>query len=143
MWEKIRFCQWQFNGQKSKSLSSFVTRLKLKRLPAEMWFENQLFNKFLAIHFQVSCRERGQFLTKVKFDKSKFLKTLTGRSLSALGFLQIYRNKRAQQRKFYAYMYYYFLGTIVRRKYLPKISAVGLFSCDKFEENPKQKVIDL
>ena len=37
----------------------------------------------------------------------------------------------------------YFLGTIVRRKYLPKISAVGLFSCDKFEETPKQKVIDL
>ena len=37
----------------------------------------------------------------------------------------------------------YFLGTIVWRKYLPKISAVGLFSCDKFEETPKQKVIDL
>ena len=37
----------------------------------------------------------------------------------------------------------YFLGTIVRRKYLPKISAVGLFYCDKFEETPKQKVIDL
>ena len=27
---------------------------------------------------------------------------MTGRSLSALGLLQIYRNKRAQQRKFYA-----------------------------------------
>ena len=26
---------------------------------------------------------------------------------------------------------------------MPKISAVGLFSCDKFEETPKQKVIDL
>ena len=37
----------------------------------------------------------------------------------------------------------YFLGTIVRRKYLPKISTVGLFSCDKFEETKKQKVIDL
>ena len=36
----------------------------------------------------------------------------------------------------------YFLGTIVRRKYLPKISAVGFFSYDKFEETPKQKVID-
>ena len=28
-----------------------------------------------------------------------------GRSLSPLGFLQIYRNKRAQQRKFYAYTF--------------------------------------
>ena len=37
----------------------------------------------------------------------------------------------------------YFLGTIVWRKYLPKISAVGLVSCDKFEETSKQKVIDL
>ena len=26
---------------------------------------------------------------------------------------------------------------------MPKISAVGLFSCHKFEETPKQKVIDL
>ena len=26
---------------------------------------------------------------------------------------------------------------------MPKISTVGLFSCDKFEETPKQKVIDL
>ena len=26
---------------------------------------------------------------------------------------------------------------------MSKISAVGLFCCDKFEENPKQKVIDL
>ena len=30
---------------------------------------------------------------------------MTGRSLSALGFLQIYRNKRAEQRKFYAYIF--------------------------------------
>ena len=37
----------------------------------------------------------------------------------------------------------YFLETIVRRKYLPKISAVGLVSCHKFEETPKQKVIDM
>ena len=37
----------------------------------------------------------------------------------------------------------YFLGTIGRRKYLSKISAVVFFSCDKFEETPKQKVIDL
>ena len=40
-------------------------------------------------------------------------------------------------------LHIYFLGTIVRRKHLPKISAVGLFSCHKFEETPKQKVIDL
>ena len=37
----------------------------------------------------------------------------------------------------------YFFGTIVRRKYLPKISAVGLFCCDKFEETSKQKVINM
>ena len=37
----------------------------------------------------------------------------------------------------------YFPRTIVPRKYMHKISAVGLFSCDKFEETPKQKVIDL
>ena len=37
----------------------------------------------------------------------------------------------------------YFLRTIVPRKYMGKISAVGLFCCDKFEETPKQKVIDL
>ena len=36
----------------------------------------------------------------------------------------------------------YFLQTIVPRKwkYMRKISAVGLFCCDKFEETPKQKV---
>ena len=37
----------------------------------------------------------------------------------------------------------YFLRTIVPRKYMRKISAVGLFCCDKFEETPRQKVIDL
>ena len=37
----------------------------------------------------------------------------------------------------------YFLRTIVPRKYLPKISTVGLFCCDKFEETPKQKVINM
>ena len=37
----------------------------------------------------------------------------------------------------------YFLRTIVPRKYMGKIFAVGLFSCDKFEETPKQKVIDM
>ena len=34
-------------------------------------------------------------------------------------------------------------GDIFSEKILPEISAVGLFSCDKFEETPKQKVIDL
>ena len=37
----------------------------------------------------------------------------------------------------------YSIGTIVPIKYMHKISAVGLFCCDKFEETPKQKVIDL
>ena len=37
----------------------------------------------------------------------------------------------------------YFLRAIVPRKYMRKISAVGLFSCDKFEETPKQKVINM
>ena len=33
-----------------------------------------------------------------------------------------------------------FLGTIVLRKYMPTISAVGLFCCNQFEENPNEKV---
>ena len=37
----------------------------------------------------------------------------------------------------------YFLRTIFRRKYMHKISTVGLFCCDKFEETPKQKVINM
>ena len=37
----------------------------------------------------------------------------------------------------------YFLGTIVPRKYMPKISAVGLFCCDKFEETPNEKVSNM
>ena len=32
---------------------------------------------------------------------------------------------------------------IVPRKYMPIISAVGLFCCDEFEETPKQKVINM
>ena len=36
-----------------------------------------------------------------------------------------------------------FLGTIVPRKYMPIISAVGLFSCDKFEETPNKKVVNM
>ena len=34
----------------------------------------------------------------------------------------------------------YFLGTIVPRKYMPTISAVGLFCCNKFEETPNEKL---
>ena len=37
----------------------------------------------------------------------------------------------------------YFLGTIVQRKYLPKISAVGLFCYDKFDETPNKKVVNM
>ena len=37
----------------------------------------------------------------------------------------------------------YFLGTIVPRKHMPIISAVGLFCCDKFEETPNEKVSGL
>ena len=37
----------------------------------------------------------------------------------------------------------YFLGTIVSRKYMPIISAVGLFCYDKFEETPNEKVVNM
>ena len=37
----------------------------------------------------------------------------------------------------------YFLGTIVPRKYMPIISAVGLFCYDKFEETPNEKVVNM
>ena len=37
----------------------------------------------------------------------------------------------------------YFLRTIFRRKYMRKISSVGLFCCNEFEETPKQKVINM
>ena len=37
----------------------------------------------------------------------------------------------------------YFLGTIVPIKYMPTISAFGLFCCNKFEETPNKKVFDL
>ena len=36
-----------------------------------------------------------------------------------------------------------FLRTIVLRKYMHKISAVGLFCCDKFEDTPKLKDINI
>ena len=32
---------------------------------------------------------------------------------------------------------------IVLRKYMPIISAVGLFCCDKFEETPNEKVVNM
>ena len=37
----------------------------------------------------------------------------------------------------------YFLGTIVPRKYVPIISAVGLFCYDKFEETANEKVVNM
>ena len=37
----------------------------------------------------------------------------------------------------------YFLWTIVPRKYMPIISAVGLFCYDKFEEIPNEKVVNM
>ena len=37
----------------------------------------------------------------------------------------------------------YFLRTIVPRKHMPIISAVGLFCCDKFEETPNEKVVNM
>ena len=37
----------------------------------------------------------------------------------------------------------YFLGTIVLRKYIPIISAVGLFCYDKFEESPNEKGVNV
>ena len=37
----------------------------------------------------------------------------------------------------------YFFGTIVLRKYMPIIFAVGLFCCDKFEETPNEKVVNM
>ena len=37
----------------------------------------------------------------------------------------------------------YFLRTIVPRKYMPIIFAVGLFCCDKFEETPNEKVSNM
>ena len=37
----------------------------------------------------------------------------------------------------------YFLGTIVPRKYMSMISAVGLFCYDKFEETPNEIVVNM
>ena len=37
----------------------------------------------------------------------------------------------------------HFLGTIVPRKYMPIISAVGIFCYNKFEETPNEKVVKM
>ena len=37
----------------------------------------------------------------------------------------------------------YFFGMIVPRKYMPIISSVGLFCCDKFGYSPNKKESDL
>ena len=50
--------------------------------------------------------------------------TLTGRTLSCFGFLQIYRNKSAQQMKFLGI---YFFGIIITRKYAKKFPLLGTF----------------
>ena len=47
----------------------------------------------------------------------------------SFGCFQIYQNKSAKN------IAIYFIGTIVSIKYMPKISAVGLFCLDKFENN--------
>ena len=38
---------------------------------------------------------------------------------------------------------YIFSQTIVPRKYMPIISTVGLFCCDKFEETQNKKVVNM
>ena len=50
---------------------------------------------------------------------------------------QIYQNKWVE------IIGIYFIGTIVLRKYMPIISAVGLFWCNKFEETPNEKVVNM
>ena len=37
----------------------------------------------------------------------------------------------------------YFPGMIVARKYMPIVSAVGLFCCDKFEETPNEELSNM
>ena len=55
-------------------------------------------------------------------------------------FLQIYRNKRAQQRKIFGI---YFVGTIIPSKYVYNFCCFGLFCYDKFEETTNKKVSGL
>ena len=47
----------------------------------------------------------------------------------SFGYFQIYQNKSAKN------IAVHFIGTIVPIKCMPKISAVGLFCLDKFENN--------
>ena len=59
----------------------------------------------------------------LKFDIRKMLCTFS------FGCFQIYQNKSAKN------IAIYFIGTIVSIKCMPKISAVGLFCLEKFENN--------
>ena len=61
---------------------------------------------------------------------------MTGRSLSALGFLQIYRNKRAQQRKFYAYI---FSEQLFGEKNCLKFPLLGSFLVIKLKKPQSRK----
>ena len=63
----------------------------------------------------------GIRLGSLKFDIRKMLCTFS------FGCFQIYPNKSAKN------IAIYFIGTIVSIKCMPKISAVGLFCLDKFE----------
>ena len=58
-----------------------------------------------------------------------------------MGFLQIYYKKRVQQRKLIEHVFIELL--FVQRKYIPIISAVGLFCYDKFEETINEKVVNM
>ena len=60
---------------------------------------------------------------------------------SFIGFPQIYRNKKAHCPTA-EIIGIYFLRTIVPRKYMAIISAVGLFCCD-FEETPNEKMSNM
>ena len=51
----------------------------------------------------------------------------------SFGCFQIYQNKSAKN------IAIYFIGKIVPTKYMPKISAVGHFCLDKFENNQTRK----
>ena len=76
----------------------------------------------------------------MKFAKAKFLKLQQVDHFLLWGFFKSIATKEPNTAEILGK---YFLRTIVPRKYMRKISAVGLFCCDKFEETPKQKVIDL
>ena len=73
--------------------------------------------------------------------KSKVYLTLTGQTLSCLGFLKIYCNKRAQQRKFNSenFWYIHIFWEQSYRENMPMISTVGLFCWDKFEKTTNKK----